>query len=228
LKPQLLHFGNGRSPVVLIDDFTGGVDDFARLAEGLAPFPPEADSYYPGLRRMISEADRDAFAYVQHCCRGVAPFIGGAFDVKGFALLRASFSMVTLQPDELRPVQRVPHFDSPDQSLLAMLHYLRVPAGSGTAFYRHRATGVERVTDENIAHFVPAMQTDAALLPKDSGYMHGSNAFYEQIGAVEAVPDRLLIYHGSLLHSGIIPPGMNFSADPREGRLTGNFFLQAR
>jgi hypothetical protein len=45
---------------------------------------------------------------------------------------------------------------------------------------------------------------------------------------VEAVPDRLIMYHGSLLHSGVIPAGMSFSADPREGRLTGNFFLIGR
>jgi hypothetical protein len=43
---------------------------------------------------------------------------------------------------------------------------------------------------------------------------------------VEAVPDRLIIYHGSLLHSGIIPPGMKLSADPREGRLTANLFVR--
>jgi hypothetical protein len=37
-----------------------------------------------------------------------------------------------------------------------------------------------------------------------------------------------VIYHGNLLHSGIIPPDMSFSADPREGRLTANFFLLGR
>jgi hypothetical protein len=42
---------------------------------------------------------------------------------------------------------------------------------------------------------------------------------------VEAVPDRMLIYHGSLLHSGVIPPGMLLTEDPREGRLTANLFL---
>jgi hypothetical protein len=36
----------------------------------------------------------------------------------------------------------------------------------------------------------------------------------------------MIIYQGSLLHSGIIPRGMNFSVDPREGRLTANLFVQ--
>jgi hypothetical protein len=38
----------------------------------------------------------------------------------------------------------------------------------------------------------------------------------------------MLIYHGSLLHSGVIPPGMKFDADPAVGRLTANFFLLGR
>jgi hypothetical protein len=47
-----------------------------------------------------------------------------------------------------------------------------------------------------------------------------------RFGAVEGIVDRIVIYQGSLLHSGIIPPGMNFSADPREGRLTANIFVR--
>ena len=106
-----------------------------------------------------------------------------------------------------------------------MLHYLRVPEGSGTAFYRQRSTGIERITDANVSTFVRTAQAEEAQLPPGSGYISGSNAFFEQIDAVEAVADRLIIYHGSLLHSGIIPLDMVLSADPRVGRLTANFFL---
>jgi hypothetical protein len=67
---------------------------------------------------------------------------------------------------------------------------------------------------------------ELAEFPPDPAYMSGSDAFFEQIGRVDAVPDRLIIYHGSLLHSGVIPRGMTFSADPREGRLTANFFIR--
>ena len=107
-----------------------------------------------------------------------------------------------------------------------MVARLRVPRGSGTAFYRHRTTGIERVTPANVNRFVAVANAESKKLPADSGYVHGSDNFYEQIGAVEAVPDRMIIYHGSLLHSGIIPAGMSFSSDPRDGRLTANFFLR--
>jgi hypothetical protein len=101
-----------------------------------------------------------------------------------------------------------------------------VPPGTGTAFYRQRSTGIERVTERNISQFILTAERDAAILAKDSGYILGSDAFYEQIGMVEAVPDRMVIYQGSLLHSGIIPPDMLLSADPREGRLTANIFVR--
>lgn len=226
MKPELRRIGNSQSPLVIIDDFSGAVEEIGQLADELAPFPTIEGNYYPGVRRKISSSDDEAYAYVLATCERAAPFIGGGFGVKGFDLVEASFSVVTTEPNELQPVQKAPHFDSPDQNIFALLHYLRVPEASGTAFYRHRATGIERVTNGNVGFFAARARTEAARLGPDSGYMHGSDRFYEQIGLAEAVPDRVIIYHSSLLHSGIIPQGMSFSADPREGRLTANFFLR--
>jgi uncharacterized protein DUF6445 len=228
VRPELRRFGDSQSPVVVIDDFSGDAEAVAALAEALAPFPDVRNGYYPGIRRMITSADSAADAYVMQACQKASQFIAGAFDITTFDLVEASFSMVTAAPAELRPPQRAPHFDSTDQSYFALLHYLRVPAGSGTAFYRQRSTAIERVTEANLELFVATATRDAAQLAPGRGYIQGSDAFYEQIGAVEAVPDRLVIYQGSLLHSGMIPEGMTFSADPRVGRLTANFFLQGR
>lgn len=226
MKSQLQHVGSSQSPLVIIDDFTGAVQEVARIADSLAPFPPVAGISYPGVRRMISPVDEQAYAYVMTTCERAAPFIGGGFGVSSFDLTEASFSVVSMTPDALQPVQRVPHFDSPDQNIIAMLHYLRVPEGSGTAFYRHRSTGIERISNDNHGQLAAAANSELAEFPPEPGYISGSDAFFEQIGRVEAVPDRLIIYHGSLLHSGVIPRGMTFSADPREGRLTANFFIR--
>ena len=227
MKPELRRVGNMQSPVVVIDDFSGEAHAAASIADSLAPFPRVGNAnYYPGVRRFIGRNDGDANAYVERLCERAAQFIAGAFEVDGFNLLEASFSIVTARPSELRAAQRAPHFDSTDQKYFALLHYLRVPQGSGTAFYRQRSTGIERVTEANIAKFVTTAEAQAVMLPPDSGYIHGSDRYFEQIGAVEGVTDRLIIYQGSLLHSGIIPPEMNFSADPREGRLTANIFVR--
>lgn len=227
MKPELRRFGNSQSAVVVIDDFSCDAEAVARLADAMAPFPPvDTASYYPGVRRVIDETEEAAFAYARQTCEAAAPYIAGAFDIDGFNLLEASFSIVSLAPGELRRAQRAPHFDSTDQNYFALLHYLRVPPGSGTAFYRQRSTGIERVTEANLKSFVNVAKAEAAALLPSSGYIQGSDEFFEQIGSVEALPDRLVIYQGSLLHSGIIPPGMIFSVDPQVGRLTANLFVR--
>lgn len=227
MRPELRRVGNTQSPVVVIDDFSGEAEEVAAIADALAPFPPiNSANYYPGVRRIIGPADAAASSYVDGLCRRAAQFIAGAFEVDSFSLLEASFSMVTAEPSELRMPQRAPHFNSTDQKYFALLHYLRVPQSTGTAFYRQRSTGIERVTEGNADRFVATAKIEVAQLPGDAGYIQGSDPYFEQIGTVEAVADRLIIYQGSLLHSGIIPPDMPLSADPRVGRLTANIFVR--
>lgn len=223
MTPELRHVGESRSPVLVIDGFTGEVARIIDAAAALAPFPSIAGNYYPGLRRVIGPADGAALAYVQAALKSVAPLVGEVFGVQGFGCREASFSMVTAAPQSLAPQQRMPHFDSPDPKVIAMLHYLSDTPGTGTGFYRHKATGIEVIDPANVRRFLAAAQAESS---RYEGYVQPSNRFFERVGLVEAVPDRMVIYQGRLLHSGVIPPDMSFSDDPRAGRLTANFFLQ--
>lgn len=227
MRPELRRVGESHSPVVVIDDFSGSLEHILEIADALAPYPRHTN-YYPGLRRIFTAADTAANAYAEESCERAAQFIADAFDIDAFDLIEASFSMVTLKPTELTPPQRAPHFDTTNQKDLALLHYLRVPPNSGTAFFRQRTTGIERVTELNVSVYVPVAEVQNAQLPADSGYFHGSDEFFEQIGAVEAVPDRMIIFQGSLIHSGMIPPDMPLTGDPRQGRLTANIFVRGR
>jgi len=221
MKPELRRFGTSQSPVVVIDGFSGDARAVVETAAALAPFPPGAGTYYPGPRRVLSKADDAAWAYVRRTLEAAAPFLGGAFDFTRFDLLEASFSMVTARPETLVPAQRAPHFDSADPDYVAILHYL--VDTPGTAFYRQRSTGIETITDANRDAFVAAARRESASL---TGYTNGSNDHFEQIGMVEGSTDRLVLYQGRLLHSGLIPEGMDFSTDPRRGRLTANLFVK--
>lgn len=224
MTPTLLRVGSAGHPVVVIDDFTGDLSEIIAVASAMAPFPRSA-TYYPGLRRIIRREDFAADAYVVATLERAGQFIGGAFDAAEFDLDEASFSIVTERPNDLSPAQRVPHFDSTDPDNLAMLHYLAGAERTGTSFYRQRSTGIEMVTEENRARFVAAAKREGAQL---GGYMRGSNPFFEQMAFIEAVPDRLIIYQGSMLHSGTIPADLPFDPDPRCGRLTANFFVRVK
>lgn len=226
MKPELLRIGTGRHPLVIIDRFSGASDKVAAIARSLGPYPRDPRSYYPGVRREIAEGDAAANDYVTATMEQIAPFVAGAFDCGRFDLLSASFSIVATPRDRLLPMQRAPHFDSPDPNYVALLHYLAVPPSSGTAFYRQCSTGIERVEEGNLDRFVTTARTEAARLGPDETYIQGSNAGYEQIAAIEGVEDRMIFYQGGLLHSGIIPPDMLLDEDPAHGRLTANFFIR--
>ncbi len=224
MKPELLIVGNSQSRVVVADSFTGAIDQIRALAAALAPFPPHAD-YYPGVRRIVTPRDTAANNYMHRLVVEASPYIGGAFDIDRFDWVEGSFSMVTRPPETLGPRQRAPHIDTVQAKHLAVLHYLSDTPGTGTAFFRQRSTGIERVTAENFDRYVTAAQADN---PQTSGYINGSDPWFEEIGRVEAKPDRLVIYEGCLLHSGIIPPDMPLTDDPLTGRLTTNIFLRGR
>lgn len=217
--------GDSGGRLLIGEAATGDAGAVAATAASLGPFPPARGNAYPGLRRFIGPADRTAAAYSRDLLRRLVPLINAAFGIDGFDLLTASFSMVTESPDRLTPIQRAPHFDSADPHYLAILHYLGGTQGSGTSFYRQRFTGIDRVSEQNRPQFIAAAQREAKSW---SGYIAGSNPSFEQIDTVEAVPDRVIVYQGSLLHSGIIPPDMRFSDDPLVGRLTANFFVRGR
>jgi len=223
MKPSVRVVGQSRQPVLVIDNFSGDARAVIEIAAALSPFGDSRDTYYPGIRRHITPADRDAFAYAESVIDEIGPFLGDIFGFRWFDWIEASFSMITAAPVDLIPGQRTPHFDSTEPGYLAILHYLADT--EGTAFYRQRATGVEVVTPQNVDSVLAAARAAAAHSP---GYFHGSDAHYEQIGMVEGVADRLVLYRGSLLHSGIIPPDAKLSADPREGRLTANLFGRGR
>ena len=221
----LRRIGIGDHAILVIDDLDDDIDAVRAIATAMAPFPPAKGISYPGLRRTITADDLDAAGYARRTLRAVVPAVNAAFRIAGFDLLDASFSIVTATPESLIDMQRSPHFDSVDPQYLALLHYIGGTQRSGTGFYRQRTTGIERVTSSNVATFVA---TAAREVETATGYIGGSNDWFEQIGFVEAVPNRLVVYHGSLLHSGIIPVDMQFSDDPREGRLTANFFARGR
>src|SRR4029079_11878027 len=122
VKPELRRVGNGQNPIVVIDEFTGRLGEILKIAETLAPYPALSGNYYPGLRRIIAPADEAAYGYVEQLCEAAGPFIAGAFDVEGFTLTEASFSMVTTAPADLSPPQRAPHFDSTEPKHYALLH----------------------------------------------------------------------------------------------------------
>ncbi|WP_205480319.1 DUF6445 family protein [Sphingomonas arenae] len=225
LQVSLDHIGSEREPLLTIDDALKQPEELVDYAAKQVRFEPAwgPSGGYPGIRAPAP------LNYVERLVRGLSPMIERAFGLEQVKLRKAecNFSLVTLSPEQLRPLQRVPHFDTVDPLQFAILHYLCPPEMGGTAFFRHRATGFETITAERLPAFEAIRDGELRQTPP-SDYITGDTAHYERTAIAEARFNRVVVYRSRTLHSGCIPADMGLSPEPRDGRLTANIFLSYR
>jgi len=211
LAHTIERFGQEREPIIIIDDFSGELDRLVAHGRAAHYVPVQG---YPGIR---APAD---VGYLSPQSEALADVLYDNFGFSvGFRAESCSYSIVTTAPEALLVSQRIPHYDDTGAALLALLHYTGTPDTGGTAFYRHVRTGFETITPER------EVQYRQAFGPPPAQYCYGDTPRYEMIGEVEARPDRMVIYRGRTLHSGIIPTHLPLIADPARGRLTVNTFV---
>ncbi len=222
-RVEILQVGTERHPVLLIDGLlTGGeaLVDFAAEQAVLAPVKAAAN-FYPGVRAPTPGG------YVQALVTALRPHLARVFGAPpgGKAHVTSALSMAVLPADQATPPQRLPHIDATDPNQLAILHYLCGPPHGGTAFYRHRATGLEAIgPDQGKAYFAALRQEiETASIP--ASYVAGSTPLFEQTAVVEPAFNRVIVYASRLLHAGVLPDHPA-SHDPRTGRLTVNSFFR--
>ncbi|MFY0638989.1 DUF6445 family protein [Maricaulis maris] len=213
--------GQESEPLVVIDNFYKRPDALVADASRRTFTPPPPG--YPGIRSNApSEYLMDQAEMLRDILTNV---FGYTRDAK---LIECSFSLVTTAPDKLSSAQRIPHHDSTDPSLIALLHYLSGPEKGGTSHYRHTSTSYETVRQNRLDTYrqtLDAEERQDGTLP--GGYFDGSSSRFQRIAQTHARFNRVVMYRGALLHSGDIPPNFSFSRDVGEGRLTVNsFFLQ--
>lgn len=218
-RPALSAVGAEGNPLLVVDE---ALDDL-QLVRAIAarhsyrPIGP----HYPGIRAPVSAAIAMPL---------VAPLAGLLQQAFGLdqppAYGECFLSIVTRPPQDLAPIQRLPHFDGLESERIAVLLYLDPAETSGTAFYRQRSTGFESVTPDRFAAYEVALRADTVRhgLPK-GGYIGSDSALFEQIGAVDGRLNRMVAYRGNQLHCASLPALFVPESDPLKGRLTLNLFL---
>lgn len=219
---KIERFGHEQEPIVIIDDFFS--DPEALRADAASKSYQKLGPFYPGIRAQANPV------YFGERMALLTEVLKNVFDFqKGAELTECAYSLVTTRPGELMPIQSMPHYDGLEEGRVALLHYLSPAKMGGTAFYRHKGTGFETVTEARFETYKEALSEDVKKygLPLKAYHTENSENF-EQIGKVEACVNRCVIYRGITLHSGYIPLGFNFAKDPLKGRLTVNSFLSKR
>lgn len=225
MQMQLLHIGNEQSPLLVIDNFVAQPELLVAHAcrqQFVANSP-----YYPGVRAPAP------LQYQQFLLQSLRPLLLEVFalPLRPLSLSVCHYSIVTTPPTQLKLLQRIPHFDTVEPHALAAVHYLFQGDLGGTAFYRHRKTGFERIDQSRMPQYYRSLESenDGPDLPKaNAGFIQGDTSLFEQIANPQGVFNRLVIYPRNLLHSGHIPASSLLSGDPRKGRLTISSFIDCQ
>lgn len=215
--------GDEKTPVVVIDEPILSTDELVHYACKHAEFDSNDEFVYPGIRAELPAE------YAKVLVPELVALISHLYNLPrsyDYRLIHQLFSLVTQPPEDLGPLQRMPHTDNRIPYYFATVHYLNSGDHAGTGFFRHRPTSYERITEDRYQHYIQTASAhmEANGLPAEK-YINESDDHFELIAEVEYRPNRLVIYPSNLLHSGLIQPDRDINEDPANGRLTANLFL---
>ncbi|NMP16369.1 DUF6445 family protein [Thalassotalea sp. Y01] len=220
---NVIHVGNEQTPVLIIDDFLMSIEALKQCAYNDVDFKQDQYSFYPGCRTRLPDE------YANTCLNFLLGGIRKIYQLQGNVKphpYNLYYSLITLAEQDLVPLQRIPHFDTNYHYHFAILHYLDDKPHGGTGLFRHKQTGFERINEQRKQTYFDSLQHhfDAHGEP-EAKYCIESNELFELYHQIDYKPNRLVIYPGNLLHSTIVNTETDVSADPKQGRLTANMFV---
>ena len=220
---EVLAIGNEQTCAIVIDDFAKDVVSIRDEACRIPDYAEDGKTGYPGVRTPLPGA------YVKTVMEAITPLLYEQYAIPSTLspnVELAYYSLLTTPARKLNPLQRLPHFDTNNTHYYAVLHYLNEGDFGGTGFFRHRPTGFERVTRARSDIYKQSASAFMAVrgLPEEK-YINSSTNHYELITGVAYKANRLVIYPGNLLHSGLVSEAVDVCSDPARGRLTANIFI---
>ncbi len=218
---DLRHVGRERQPLLVIDDVLADPDALIAVASAASWTRPE-HTQYPGLNAPLPAA------YSQAVIRALRPMLQRAFGIPAQRALNffGFLALATQAPDELKPIQKIPHRDSPDPFRIAMVHYLCRGQAGGTAFFRHITTGFESIDARRAETYETAAAAELAeAAPYLTRHVTAATPNYQQLDHAELRFNRLVVYRSHVLHSGLLDEA-HLTDDPATGRLTANSFIE--
>ena len=217
----------GHRPCVVIDDFLLHPQSLADAAvQHRAGFVQAPGNAFPGIEmRMADEVNaRLNEFFMLH----VRHLLGARRVTEMYSRL----SMVTLAPEQLRPLQRLCHHDNGDDipgiSFPASVLYLFKDAAlGGTSLYRPKREPAEmaRLMDQWARL---SGEEFSQVLGAAPAYLNASNEYFELLCTVPPRWNRIVFYDGGIFHNAHITRPELLSDDPTQGRLTLNGFWVCR
>ena len=221
LRLEARTIGAEGAPLLVIDQVVADPDRLARKATR-GHFTPQG-AMFPGLR---IRAPLSYEVFLEQLLRPLLATHLGLAAGGRMVFPMCHYSLVTLPPERLAFLQRIPHVDSVQDNGLATVHYLFRGDWGGTAFYRHRATGFEVVDEARSGRYFQILREEGEREgAAGEGYINGDAPLFERVASVDGVYNRMLVYRRNSLHSGNIDNARVPPADALAGRLSINSFI---
>lgn len=216
-----------QTPIFIIDSFLTSVIPVIEEAKkvNFKQLSTKIDSYYPGSRAPLGNS------YSQVILEAITPLLHKYYHVPthlNSRIASATLSLLTKQTQDLNYMQCMPHYDDVMPHSFAVLHYINEGDFGGTGFYKHKPTNFENITQKRESTFISEAEKylNNTGYPKQEYFTESDNHF-ELMGHVEYVPNRLVIYPTTILHSAFIKnQNKEVSTSATQGRLTANLFVK--
>jgi hypothetical protein len=188
-------------------------------------YSADSSNLYPGLRAAVPESFSVAFrSWITLILRRQ----GALGSHQSICRDSSYFSYVSTASKDLLPIQCIPHFDSTDPALWAAVIYLCDARFGGTAFYRHRRTGYEEITRENLQNYQIALNHDMRVHGAPAkAYINEDTSLFETIFCSELKFNRAIVYPGRALHAAKIDSVFEPPKSRDDWRLTITALLHA-
>jgi Family of unknown function (DUF6445) len=227
-KPRIERLAlSGGQAAWVIDDVLLDPEALVEMAvRGRHHFEPAPHNAYPGLEwRMPAEVSDPLNDFFMLHIRSL-------LQARRTLSMYSRLSIVTLQPAQLRPLQRLCHRDrfgvEPDQTVAACTLYLfKDQVLGGTSFFvpKQSLNATETLIRQwNLMDDLTFTET----IGQAPGYLTANNAHFELVRAVPAAFNRAVFYDGSHFHSSHIEQPALLADNPACGRLTLNGFFVCR
>jgi hypothetical protein len=216
--------GDEEIPLLIVDNFANSVTDLVEFAGDGSSFQADKNNFYPGKRKTMPSE------YGEQICCQYSHLFHSFFGCPKVSIAKniiSALAVVDTPAENLRPIQMLPHIDTPQSNQFAVVHYLCTKEHGGTAFYRHKGTGYQAITQDRLYHYANQVKKEAVTnqIHKNPCYMSGSDNMFEELYSVEARMNRAIIYPSNLLHSGNVNVALGLSSVPNQGRLTISSFI---
>ncbi len=223
-RMEMRRVGREGHSLLIIDNAMSEPERLIEIAR-TAVFERPAHTRYPGLNAPLPDY------YSQGILSVVNPLLARGFGMPAHLpkTIFGFLALATQRPEDLEPIQKVPHHDSPDPFRIAIVHYLcrdgAAKTKQGTGFFRHKATGFESIDarrrPDYVRHATAELEAAGGRLTR---HVTDETPNYEMIEFAELKFNRLIIYRSHVLHSGLLE-GAHLTDDPLTGRLTANSFI---